>query len=660
MDLCVRKLETNNSCSSVCVMVGRIIFKGEGEQTRKRPEELCWKMKVQMFHICSSLLTSLLLLCPEGSLSFPPHPFLPDYEAALIQAWVDRVEKMEMMEMMQPDRRALRASVKHPMMEIYKRGEDEVYMDEDTHSLFYTYTALSTPVDLPGIYQFIALGSLDDRELDYYNSQTRVKVPRQEWMKEKMPQDYWNKGTQSRLSKEQWFKVNVDILIDRMRHNKTDLHVLQWRHGCVIESENGSSKFVKGIDEYSYDGTEFLSFDEVQSRWIAPVQAAEPTKRKWDGVDILNQYTSSYLKKECVDWLNKFLDLGQEELKQHSPPDVHLFVKKSVKDSKELTLTCLATGFYSKDVQVCLRKGRTSIPEHLLTSSGVRPNGDGTYQLRKSLEILEDEKALFDCQVSHSTLIKPITVSPGNNIQCLDCSVPVLWSVTGGLVGGALLTLAVIAGKVPRQEWMKEKMPQDYWNKGTQSRLSKEQWFKVNVDILIDRMRHNKTATTGTEFLSFDEVQSRWIAPVQAAEPTKRKWDGVDILNQYTSSYLKKECVDWLNKFLDLGQEELKQHSPPDVHLFVKKSVKDSKELTLTCLATGFYSKDVQVCLRKGRTSIPEHLLTSSGVRPNGDGTYQLRKSLEILEDEKALFDCQVSHSTLIKPITTGGGERRK
>lgn len=98
----------------------------------------------------------------------------------------------------------------------------------------------------------------------------------------------------------------------------SDLHVLQWRHGCEIdESVDGTVKFLRGVDEYSYDGTEFLSFDEVNSRWIAPVQAAEPTKRKWDEVPILNQYTKGYLEKECVDWLTKFMDYGKEEMRKH-------------------------------------------------------------------------------------------------------------------------------------------------------------------------------------------------------------------------------------------------------------------------------------------------------------------------------------------------------
>ncbi|MCJ8735529.1 hypothetical protein PDJAM_G00248170 [Pangasius djambal] len=287
---------------------------------------------------------------------------------------------------------------------------------------------------------------LNDRELDYYSSETQAKVPKQTWMKEKMPQDYWDKGTQSRKSKEQWFKVNVDILMDRMRHNKTDLHVLQWRHGCVIdEGTDGNIKFVRGVDEYSYDGAEFLSFDEANSRWIAPVPAAEPTKRKWDDVPILNQYTKGYLEKECVDWLNKFMDYGKEELTKHSPPDVHLLAKKSVRDPSKLTLTCLATGFYPPDVQLHLRKLRTSLPEHLVTSSGIRPNGDGTYQLRKSVDIMEDDKALYDCYVNHITYKEPVIRKCDEKILCPDCTVPKIQSGLIGGVVGVVVTLVLVA-----------------------------------------------------------------------------------------------------------------------------------------------------------------------------------------------------------------------
>lgn len=86
------------------------------------------QMKLQPFHTCSSLLMSLLLLCPEGGWTFPLHPNSPDYEAALIRAWMEPVEKMKVMEM---GRRALGALVKQPVeMSYYKRGEEEEDMEE--------------------------------------------------------------------------------------------------------------------------------------------------------------------------------------------------------------------------------------------------------------------------------------------------------------------------------------------------------------------------------------------------------------------------------------------------------------------------------------------------------------------------------------------------
>ncbi|KAI4892128.1 hypothetical protein NFI96_023084 [Prochilodus magdalenae] len=282
------------------------------------------------------------------------------------------------------------------------------------HSLYYTYTALSKDLTLPGIYEFSALGLLDDREIDYYNSKEQMKVPKQDWMKEKLQPDYWEKGTQSRKSKEQWFKVNLDILMERMRHNKTDLHVLQWRHGCEIDDSNGQVTFLRGSSDYGYDGEDFLSFDIKTMTWIAVVPAALPTKRKWDSVAILNQYTKGYLEKECVDWLTKFLMCREETQEKHSPPEVHVFMKKSIINPDKLTLTCLATGFYPKDVVLRLRRFKTSLPEHLLTSSRVRPNEDGTYQLRKSVEIQEDHTADYDCYVTHSSIQEPVIKGSGN------------------------------------------------------------------------------------------------------------------------------------------------------------------------------------------------------------------------------------------------------
>lgn len=88
-------------------------------------------------------------------------------------------------------------------------------------------------------------------------------------------------------------------------------------HGCTGEVQgDGSLRFVEGVDMYNYDGEGFLSFDDEQQVWVAGIQAAEPTKRKWDDVPVLKEYTKGYLEKECLDWMGKFMSYGKEQLKQ--------------------------------------------------------------------------------------------------------------------------------------------------------------------------------------------------------------------------------------------------------------------------------------------------------------------------------------------------------
>ncbi|XP_026012131.1 class I histocompatibility antigen, F10 alpha chain-like [Astatotilapia calliptera] len=273
----------------------------------------------------------------------------------------------------------------------------------ETHSLHYIYTALSKPVGLPGIHEFTAMGLLDDRMIDYFDSEHQAKVPKQEWMRERLPADYWDKGTQSRKSKQQWFKVNIGILMERMRQNDSSTpHVLQWMHGCEGETNpDGTLRFVRGMDMYNYDGNDFLSFDDKNGVWVAPTPEAEATKRKWDNVQVLKEYTKGYLENECIDWLSKFVNYEEKQLRSASKPDVYVFGKK-VKGGTNLVLTCLATGFYPKDIIVRIRRnGRVLTPDDGLKSSGVVPNNDETFQRRDHVEILKSDLSKFSCEVVH-------------------------------------------------------------------------------------------------------------------------------------------------------------------------------------------------------------------------------------------------------------------
>uniref|UniRef100_A0A3Q2DMK3 Ig-like domain-containing protein n=1 Tax=Cyprinodon variegatus TaxID=28743 RepID=A0A3Q2DMK3_CYPVA len=272
----------------------------------------------------------------------------------------------------------------------------------ELHSLTYIYTAFSKPVALPGLHEFTAMGLLDNRMIDYYDSEHQKKVPKQPWMEEHLEKEYWDKGTQSRKSKEQWFKVNIDILMKRMRQNDTDTHILQWMHGCVGETQpDGSLKFVNGMDMYNYDGKDFLSFDDDKQVWVAPITAALETKRKWDDVQVLKEYTKGYLEKECMEWMSKFRDYGKEQLENATKPTVHMFTRKA-KTESNIILTCLATGFYPKDIIMNIRRnGRVLNKDDGLQTSGVLPNDDDTFQQKLHVEILKSDVSTYTCEVNH-------------------------------------------------------------------------------------------------------------------------------------------------------------------------------------------------------------------------------------------------------------------
>ncbi|XP_044190657.1 class I histocompatibility antigen, F10 alpha chain-like isoform X6 [Thunnus albacares] len=275
-------------------------------------------------------------------------------------------------------------------------------VNSEKHSLTYIYTAFSKPVGLPGIHEFTALGLMDGRMIDYYDSDLRRKVPKQPWMKERLPADYWEKGTQSRQSKQQWFKDNIDILKKRMNQTDDDVHILQWMHGCEGETRpDGSVTFSRGVDRYNYDGRDFLFFNDTKAVWVAPSKTAVPTKIKWDDEQGLTEYTKGYLENDCIEWLNKFLPYGQKQLQAAPPPDVYVFATNT-KTETIVMLTCLATGFYPKDIKLEIKRdGRVLTKEDGLETSGVRPNEDDTYQRRDSVEILRSDVASYRCEVTH-------------------------------------------------------------------------------------------------------------------------------------------------------------------------------------------------------------------------------------------------------------------
>ncbi|XP_063058264.1 uncharacterized protein LOC134451795 [Engraulis encrasicolus] len=501
-------------------------------------------------------------------------------------------------------------------------------VEPERHSLYYEYTGLSGSTWSPGLFQFTASGLLDGVQIDHYSSTDKVKRPKQKWMRESLPPYYWMKGTESRRRKEKWFKVSLYILMDRMGHDANDIHSLAWKVGCEgVKMPDGSLQFVSGVNEYCYDGRTFIFFNATSMQWVAPVNEALPTKEKWDGLPALSQYTKAYQEKDCMKWLDEFVQYRDND------------AAESIKS-------------ISEDGYVMEKRG-----ESCTSSNDSEPERHSLYY-------------------EYTALSK--ATAPG------------IFEFTAmGLLDGLKIDYynSVDKEKVPQQDWMKQMLPADYWEKGTQSRKSKEQWFKVNLNILMERMRHNANdihslawkvgcealkmpdgslqfvsgvneySYDGSTFLLFDAVSMQWLAPVSAGLPTKEKWNGVPILNQYTKGYLEKECVEWLDKFRkykDMDVKESLKSNPPKVHFFAKRGRPHAKVL-LTCMVTGFYLKDLEMAVLK--SDWREKNSNKDDVIPNGDGTHQLRLSVLAEEEELHSYKCEITHSTLDKPIVVNWKE---
>ncbi|KAK7139563.1 hypothetical protein R3I93_016636 [Phoxinus phoxinus] len=293
------------------------------------------------------------------------------------------------------------------------------------HSLHYTYSAVSKPLISGEVYESYYSVELDDTQMSLCN-----RVNKADFMTQLCEESerLFNESDDLHY-KQQWLQSNIKTLMEHERTENstrdTDLHVLQWRHGCVVERHsNGSVMFLHGFDEYAYDG-QTLTFD-LSVHWKPLVLDHDIL---WDRESV------SSLERKCVETLTRFTELQREgKIIMESRPRVHTLVKASGSSGPSL-LVCLATGFYPEHVQMEIRHDQTPFPDDQLNSEGIRPNADGSFQLKKSLEILPSERSQYQCVVTHQTLTDPLIVSWDEASVLL----PVL---TGFIV--ALVVLAII------------------------------------------------------------------------------------------------------------------------------------------------------------------------------------------------------------------------
>ncbi|XP_063072759.1 major histocompatibility complex class I-related gene protein-like [Engraulis encrasicolus] len=244
-----------------------------------------------------------------------------------------------------------------------------IQTSSDIFTLQQYYTAMS---GIQGVPEYVETDVFDGREICYYDSNNRRKVPRMECMATLDPQ-YWNTSTkESQRSQQEFERI---FALERYKRNETGgLHTLQMTCGCQYDSKTGKPQYFG--PKKAYDGEKLT---------------AGPLEFTYDCIKILKMYILNV--SGCVD--------------KTVPPDVSVFLS----GFPPSTIMCHATGFYPEVNITWYREGKQVHG----SVSDLLPNGDGTFQKKSVINISADTwRAVhlytqYTCKVEHGTEFFKIT-----------------------------------------------------------------------------------------------------------------------------------------------------------------------------------------------------------------------------------------------------------
>ncbi|KAG9330192.1 hypothetical protein JZ751_026109 [Albula glossodonta] len=313
-----------------------------------------------------------------------------------------------------------------------------VFLSTVTHSMKFFYTGVTAVKDFP---EYTAVGTVDDQQFVYYDSNIKRMIPKTEWIKQNEGTDYWDRESQKQIGTQPVFKSNIGTAMQRFNQTQ-GVHVAQSMYGCEWDEETGATD---GFFGDGYDGEDFIALDLKNMQWVAPMPQAVQTKQKWNNNPAQLENWKNYLTQECIEWLKKYVSYGRSTLERRGlefdtcglqlPPEVSVFQKDS-----SSPVVCHATGFFPRGIMVTWQRDGEEVHEDVELGETL-PNGDGTFQITSRLTVKpEDWKSHnYNCTVQHKSLEKDIVMT-----RSPDSSGPPMGIIIGCVVGALIVALAVI------------------------------------------------------------------------------------------------------------------------------------------------------------------------------------------------------------------------
>nr|XP_020138305.1 HLA class I histocompatibility antigen, B-37 alpha chain-like isoform X2 [Microcebus murinus] len=278
-----------------------------------------------------------------------------------------------------------------------------------SHSLRYFYTAVSRPGREDS--RFIEVGYVDGTQFVRFDSDAASPraEPRAPWVEREGP-EYWDWETWVAKLKAETFRENLRTVLRYYNQSDGGSHTIQWMSGCDMGPDG---RFLRGYEQFSYDGADYIALNEDMTSWIAADTAAQITKRKWEAAE---------------------------------PPRAHVTHHPS--SEREATLRCWALGFYPAEITLTWQRDGEDLTQDMEFVE-TRPAGDGTFQKWAAVVVPPGEEQRYTCHVQHEGLPEPLTLRWEPPSQP---SVPMMGIVAGLVVLGAVLIGAVVAAVMWRKK----------------------------------------------------------------------------------------------------------------------------------------------------------------------------------------------------------------
>ncbi|XP_051741066.1 major histocompatibility complex class I-related gene protein-like isoform X7 [Ctenopharyngodon idella] len=262
---------------------------------------------------------------------------------------------------------------------------------DGSHSLWLFSTYIKGKTQFP---KFSCTTFLDDITVGYYNSTTYI--PRGNTTNEDDVIDSDHIKGISGYKYNSFLRISALLRQDRQNDN---LEVYQTLVSCELLDLNKPGQMIIRDAARGSTTDELHYFNNTFTYKVILNITQDELKPK---LEEFKKEVENTFYPVCITTLKNYLKKREDQINRKIKPQVRL-IQKANSDSGGFRVSCLATGFYPRHINLTLFRDGQPVSDQEITGGDLLPNGDGTYQMRKSLEISAD-KHNYTCSATHISL----------------------------------------------------------------------------------------------------------------------------------------------------------------------------------------------------------------------------------------------------------------